>query len=422
MTHANGSKQREAGKTRESLEDYDVERAIRVVQELGEGLIEATKHAKHHFRREWLDQLVARYRERPGKPIVHLSDLPDQVIPTLSADVRKLLRPYWEKLVSGHGSEWGSQHFRCMWDIMRSGRASRWSSLRLWRKFSAMTGLRIDDLEQYVVAIRAANTGTSRVNSRPKLPFNLATPEGARLFGYRGDVAYDTSAFNNKDLDLHKDYRTAILKIIGNVPFTTSRFHDGPVYRTNVDILVTMVTSVGGLDNTQKQKFASNPLPSWLFLAEDNVLTSCQRALWDAEGSPTRDALKLGQSVHVSALTETPIAGCRKTRISAFSAEARELISTWPPLLLVSSSLMLRLLGIVSYLAPLGVEQTSQGKSAVWMLYIYRTKGMRLFEQKVGFLSSEKRQRLHRMNSLHKPKSSPPSFFSKVLITAFPIK
>jgi hypothetical protein len=62
MPDANQCKQEEEGKA--SLEQYDVERAIGIVRELGEGLIAATAHSKHHFRKEWLDQLVERYRRQ----------------------------------------------------------------------------------------------------------------------------------------------------------------------------------------------------------------------------------------------------------------------------------------------------------------------------------------------------------------------
>jgi hypothetical protein len=406
------------GKTTSSPENYNVEDAIRVVQELGSGLIEEAartrQHVKHHFRQEWLDQLIARYRERPGKPIIHLSDLPDQVIPTLSPGVQALLRPYWDKLVIGHGSEWASMHFRCMWDIMKSREASRWSSLLLWRRFSELTGFNLDFLEPYTKAIRASSTGTSRIIEAPKLPFNLATPEGVKLFGYRGDVTHDSSALVNRDQELHNDYKSSILSTIGLVPFTTSVIHKNNVDRTNVGVFVTILTSLGGLDNSQKQKLARNPLPSWIFLTPKEVRISSQRSLWDAEGSPTREALKLGQSVHLPGLEGIIIpSGKRRIKISSLPKKIIDELEAFPPLLLVSSSLVLYSLGIRSHLAPLGLEQTKQGKSAVWMLHVYRTINMRRFEHEIGFLSTEKREKLSRMNSLHHPRSSPPSFFLK---------
>ena len=132
MTDADERKQLEAGKAN-WLEPYNVDDAIAEVQRLAKGLIEATKHSKYHFRAEWVRQLVARYRRLPGKAVIHLDDLGDGVIPTLSTDVRALLLPSWEKLVQSFGAEWGTNHFRCIRDISVGRRNSSWSSLRVWR-------------------------------------------------------------------------------------------------------------------------------------------------------------------------------------------------------------------------------------------------------------------------------------------------
>lgn len=207
---------------------------------------------------------------------------------------------------------------------------------------------------------------------------------------------------------------SAILATIGNVPFTTSIIHDNGVYRTNVGVLVTMITSIGGLDNSQRQKYARNPLPNWLFLTPKETRIACQRSLWDAEGSPTTGSLKLGQSIHFPGLQSIAIpTGKRRIKFSALPVQTQQNLEDSPPLLLVSASLLLYSLGIRSYLAPLGLEQTKQGKSAVWMLHIYRTINMRLFERDIGFLSAEKREKLSRLNSLHRARSSLPFSFPK---------
>ncbi|MBI2649611.1 MAG: hypothetical protein HYW93_08185, partial [Thaumarchaeota archaeon] len=72
LTHENIGKTSEVGKA--ELEHFDVEEAISEVRRLGKGLIEATRHAKRHFREEWLEQLIDRYRQRPGKPVLFFSD------------------------------------------------------------------------------------------------------------------------------------------------------------------------------------------------------------------------------------------------------------------------------------------------------------------------------------------------------------
>jgi hypothetical protein len=216
MSDVNTRKQDEAGKTSQE-QRYDVNQAIGIVQELGEGLMKATmqgKHAKHYFRKEWLEQLIERYRRQPGKPIIHLDDLGDEVIPWLSPESNALLRPCWDAVVQRFGYDLAMAQFRCQRDIVATSKVSRWSKLRNWRQFCEFTGLHVNDLEPYVVALRAG-VGKSRVILNPKLPFNLATPAGAKIIGYRGDATYSTSAFRNLEPVLHEDYKRAITETIG---------------------------------------------------------------------------------------------------------------------------------------------------------------------------------------------------------------
>jgi hypothetical protein len=385
---------------------YDVEDAIGTVLELGNGLIEATEPVKHHFRKAWLDQLVARYRERPGKPFVRLSDLPDQVIPTLSQEVRDTLRPYWEKLVDDYGSEWGSKRFRCILDIIHSGKASRWSSLRLWRKFSEQTGFRVDAIEPYTIAIRAANSGTSRVIMHPRLPFNLATAAGAKIFGYRGDTSYDTSAMNNSDEVVHEDYKRAILATVGRNPFTSSANKE--ITRTNVGVFVTILASIAGLDNTKRQKLACNPVPWWFFQTPEATRASCLRAAFETEGSPTRDGVKLSQGVGWGNVSEQGLPKWpAKIPFEALPTSSKILFLERPPPMLVSAALLLFQVGIKSYVFPNKVSLTKSGVSVYWFLEIYRTVSMRLFERKINFVSEPKRAKLAAYNGMHRPRSSP---------------
>jgi len=396
MSDANLRKPDEAGKA--SLEQYDVDRAISIVRELGEGLIEATKHSKrpskHHFRKEWLDQLIERYRRQPGKPVIHLDDLGDEVIPSLSGDgaAREFLRPYWEGLVKERGSEWCAQKFRCVWDIFSArGDVSRWSKLGNWRKFSELTGLHVNDLEPFVVALRAG-VGHSRVILNPKLPFNLATPAGAKIIGYRGDAAHATSAFVNGDPVLHEDYKEAITETIGSNPFTTTFREDG-VNRSNVGVLVTQLVSLAGLDVDKRQNVARNPFPAWFFIQNDEMVIAGMRACWDAEGSSGKQ-LQLGQSIAIEPLKTTAEIPIARKHLATGKLEPSvvESLKARPPLLLVSASLLLYRLGFVSYMHPQTVWRTKRGGySALWTLCIYGKWSMQRFAQLIDFQRSDHR-------------------------------
>ncbi len=420
MTDANSSKQRdEAGKAvnQPKLEPYDVEDAIAQVQHLAEGLIETTRHAKHRFREEWVKQLLARYRALPGKPIIHLDDLGDGVIPTLSCErVRPILIPHWKKLVAERGHEWSFLHFRCIRDISVNARkVSRWSNLRSWRKFCALTGLQLNALEPYVVAIRVSNVGTSRIITNPKLPFNLATPAGAKMIGYRGDATYDSSSFRNKDPLLHEDYKRSVTEVVGDNPFTTTPREDG-VDRTNVGVFVTMLASIAGLDTSQRQKLARNPCPSWFFVVNDEVVDTGLQALSEAEGSPDKRAVRINQAISFSELEIGDVhpVWSNKSQVSKLPKETLDIVLQQPPPLLSSAALLLYRHDITSHLMPERYSRTQSGYSIYWTLSIYRGDNMRKFRDKIGFITPTKREKLNRAAdkpSKHSKPSSPSSFF-----------
>ena len=419
-TNENDEKQDDrAGKTvyQPQLEPYDIEDAIARVKHLAEGLIEATRHAKHRFREEWVKQLIARYRALPSKPIIHLDDLYDDVIPTLSREhVQPMLVPYWKKLVAERGSEWSFLHFRCMRDIaVEASNVSRWSNLRSWRKFSALTALPINALEPYVVALRVSKVGTSRVITNPKLPFNLATSAGAKMIGYRGDVTYDSSAFRNKDPSLHEDYKHSITDVIGENRFNTIPREDG-VYRTDVGVFVTMLASLAGLDTSQRQKRARNPLPSWFFVVTDDIVDTGLQALSEAEGSPESRSVRINQAISFDELdtADTHPVWPSKNQVSKLPKTTLETVLQNPPPLLSSAALLLHRYAIVSHLMPERFSRTQSGYSIYWTLSIYRGDNMRKFRDKIGFITPTKREKLDRAANKplkHSKPSSRSSFF-----------
>jgi hypothetical protein len=289
--------------------------------------------------------------------------------------------------------------------MMKSHKVSRWSTIRLLKDFCFLTGLEVDSLEPYVIAMKSARTGTARVVNHPRVPFNLNSKEGAKILGYRGDAHYQTSAIHNLDRGIHEDYKRAVLATVGDVPFTeTLRPSDG-FLRTNVGILVTMLTTVAGMDNEVRQKLARNPAPSWFFLSGNQVRTNYLRCLFETEGSPTREALKLSQATwvedpHDPLIRKWP----QKVSFSKLSENTKRVVLQRPPLLLVSASLLLHMIGIKSYLSPSRLASTKSGCSAYWLLQIYRTVNMRKFEKLIGFVSANKRTKLAHYNQLHRPR------------------
>jgi hypothetical protein len=76
----------------ETLENFNVEKAITSTLAVGRELCEDTDSAIHRFEMSWVEQLVERYRANPGRPIVHLSDLLDSTMVCIDKRASTILR------------------------------------------------------------------------------------------------------------------------------------------------------------------------------------------------------------------------------------------------------------------------------------------------------------------------------------------
>jgi hypothetical protein len=180
------------------LEQYDVEDTIRVVRELGTRLVEASMRAKHRFSEKWVEQLVQRYRGRPGKPVVHLNDLIGSVMPVLGPVARRLLAGVQRRFTATPMSISERQRFQNISKFV-SGESGNPAKLRTWRGYADLTGLDINALEPHVVRLSISNGRVTRKVDAPRLPFRLATVAGAKVLGYWFDSDYKTAAFTNAD-------------------------------------------------------------------------------------------------------------------------------------------------------------------------------------------------------------------------------
>ncbi len=382
MTDANIGKTSEAGKA--ELEHFDVEEAIKEVRRLGRGLIEATRHAKHHFREEWLKQVIQRYRQRPGRPVIHLDDLSDTVMPILRPTAAKVVAGHCNQLFETESSEWIDRHYG---NIVRlaKGQSANPAKLRTWRKFSEITGFQINTLEPHMASFRISEGKYTRTIVNPRLPFNLATVAGAKIVGYRGDAAYRSSAFTNKNPILHKDYREAIKEVVGKISFSETRvrgtgFTRDFYIRTNVGRFITTLATVAGLDNTKEQKIANNPAPLWFHACPEEIVTSYLGSVWDAEGSVNFRDIKLRQAVALDHLdTHKKVPYSPGIPVSKLERCPRNQVDGKPPLLLTSSAILLFKLGIASHVVPTHVSRTKSDISAYWQLRISRDRYARIF-------------------------------------------
>ena len=382
------------------LENYSVEQAIARVRKLGNQLVAATEHTKHHFRSEWVEGLVNRYSYRPGKPIVHLDDLSDTVMPILDDEARGLVRESLNAWVRQQGISRARPEFGNIATYAMT-LDYRPAKLRKWRRFSELTGFQVNSLERHVTSLRNSGGARTGVVDHPRLPMNLATPWGAKLIGYRLDANYRTSAFTNKNPVLHEDYRRAVSEVVGNIQIRKTKikgssFTPGIYLRTNVGNLVTMLMTVAGLDNTRDQRKANNPVPLWLFLCSTDIIAAFLAALWDAEGSVHKRDLKLRQAVELLRLKS----GMHipywpdSVHLKELDASTYDQVLEHPPRILTSTALLLAGLGIACHVTPERLSDTRNGISAYWQLRIMRNDSVRTFYELVRLLSLHKERRL----------------------------
>jgi hypothetical protein len=126
------------------FENYSVEQ-VEWVRKLGNQLVAATENAKHHFRSEWVEDRVKQYSSKPGKPIVHLDDLSDTVMPILDNEARGLITVPLSIWVKRQDIARAQGTFGNVASYARDT-GYKPAKLRAWRGFSASTGFRVNAL------------------------------------------------------------------------------------------------------------------------------------------------------------------------------------------------------------------------------------------------------------------------------------
>jgi len=306
---------------------------------------------------------------------------------------------FWNRLVHQPPKQRPWERLRGIRDYAY-GHPSRLPRLSTWKLFGKLAGFDIDDLERHVTMLRTSSGRYTRTVEQVNLPFSLSTIPGARLIGYQGDANSRNAAFSNRDPVLHADYADCVRRVVGEITIRNTNLHRGgfgagDYARTNVGELVTILVGVTGFDNSLDQKLANNPLPLWLNVSTDSLIAACLSALWDAEGSVNFRDLKLGQAVPLPPQLSKYLPNWpENVPFRQVPVEIQTTISRGPPLLLVSSALFLRRLGIPSHLTPTKASMTSTGPTAYWLLRIHQDESIRTFRRRIGLMSPSKRKSL----------------------------
>ena len=408
MSYNDDAKKSEEGKT-SSKASYNIDRAISKVRSLGQAQIATQSRRLHQFRPERIDQLEARYRSNPGKPVIHLSDLPIGTAIRVNEDGLAILRDLWD-LTKMKYSQPSVRRLLGLENIYGCAvkRYYSYVTLESLQRAKKHVGLDIDSLEPYVTHVKCHKNNWPK-EIEPRLPFNFMSEEGAVILGYYTDSRHGNCSFANKNMELHGLMRRAVERTVGRMQANTTVYQN--ITETNWSYFLRTLVGITGIDTSLRQKVANNPVPPWVFVAPRTVASAYLRALWTAEGTP--EWMRLVQSVVVPSLEPYRGLIARKDAVTPYNSlpdEAKRIVNQNPSMLLTSAAILQRSFGIDATLKPSVVYVDFRKEITVlWTTELTSTPEIAKFSSLINFDSTEKKQLLQ--NRIHS-KSSPPSFFS----------
>ena len=402
-------------------EVYDVEEAICQVRNLGHAQALTQSRRLHQYRLEWIDQLEARYRGNPGKPLIHLSDLPRKTAIRVSEDGLALLRELWETIKRMHGTRAAKKLGLENIYSCAIARYYAYITLESLRRAEENVNWNIDQLEPYVMQIKCHKNNWPK-EIEPNLPFDFLNEDGAAILAYYTDSKHANCVFTNKDMELHELVKGAVERVVGRMRVKTSVYEG--ITETNWSLLLPTLVAIAGVNTKPRQKIANNPAPLWLFTAPKNVVSAYLRALWTAEGMAR--FMRCVQTVVVPQLEPYRHIIATKPAVTPYNrlpTEAKETIYQHPSFLLASAVLLQRSFGIDATLKPsVAYSDYRKELTVLWTTEITSITEINKFSKLIDFDGTAKhlllRQRIHES-------SSPSPFYSKKvakeLISLYPI-
>jgi len=371
-------------------------KTLKKVIELGKDLIRNTKNHKYHFRRSWLYDLLEYYSQRPGKPLIHLEDLPDKVCISFTEEGKKEISRKLYKIIVNRNKRELMRIFGSGLFYYLSGRTKSVSIAHL-RKIIERLELSFNDLEKYVVTLKpSSNSKIIKIN---KMPINMLSKDGAIILGSFPDIGVHRYVLSCKDVELIDEFRKASHNLLGNFKDHQPQLNNGMTryYATN---LLRDVCNTAGYDTDIKQVITNNPLPLWVFSSPAHFLSLCLRKMWDTDGTIGKKdkKLKFSQTVVTDfGLFTNSIksSGERDTSFRDLHREIKIILLDNPPRLIVTMQLALKMMGIESRIYP---ERAYITKDKIchceWSLRITSYKNIQNFTKKVGFGLGRKKRNL----------------------------
>lgn len=351
-----------------------IEDSIETVRELADSLIKISKirKIKYPFREIYLKKLIDRYETVDSRYEIHLFDLTDDTI----VDFNKIPNEKLCRLI---------------------GRKGNGFEIKTLRKIKNLL-VNLDELEKNVICIRTRGSKPFRING---LPIRLNEDNWAYVYGSLPDAGI-------RRFDFYSENKPSLIEIkkrLSDLGCQYSEFHN----RIVANKMFTRILSLSGIDINRRQNKGNNALPPWIFAYTSNKFKEILvTKFFESEGYLSKDSsqaaitqtnnIQLIESdfIKIKDISKEYIIKASGTKImkvnyNKLSDDMKATVMNNPCLILISLQLLLKKLGINSFINPeyLYID-SGNDTNIMWNLRIFGSDLNRFVEICSHYVNSDK--------------------------------
>lgn len=397
------------------IEEVSIDKTVQIAKKLANELIEISriKKQKHPFKKEYLNKLIKRWKTNPGKHIIHLLDLPDYFTIKFSDNGKKEIKriyDYFRIFGLSRLSRKYKINLYLIHELLITKRSS-YLSVKSIKKLVHLISkfnpdfFEINKFEKEIIEIRPGKRAKS-LKLENGLPIKLNDNKWASIFG----IIFDSylKKFNFATID--RMFIKEINQNLNQIGVCSFIINEKSIYKTGGQSIIGNLISLAGVSIDKNQLSSDNSLPKWVFSCTSEKFQKILLSkIIDTEGCAPdkRGMVRIAQSIKLDLSFDELNLVLSKSKkymikpsevvshITSFSKlpkESQDKFLSNPPLILISTQLLLRKYKINSQLYPLDVSFSVKGMPAArWHLIIqgYTSIG-KLYELCNKFLTMKK--------------------------------
>ncbi|MFC1691352.1 hypothetical protein ACFL0W_04175 [Nanoarchaeota archaeon] len=401
--------------------------AIDLINELTEELIDISqlKREKYPFRKEYSDKLINKIKAKTGKSLISLEDLSGPWILKFNETGCKILTNLMMFIKEKYGIDRtlrkdGVNFYLINDSIIKGNCSLTVDTIRKYFKFLQKQKINISGMND--IHKRAIQIKTS-IKSKPikinGLPINMKDEKWALIFGIILDTHLRKFEFVAEDRDFAQQVRLSFREV-GIEPYFQNK---GNLTKIKGHSIISHLINFGGIETNKKQLIANNHLPSWMFLCSKKYHGILLSKFIDTEGyvPKGKNGVRIAQSSFIEineperqfVLTNSKTNFIKPVNVASQSIVfsklnkiLKEKVLSNPPLILVSSQLLLRKYKINSTVYPIHLYISSNNiASAGWHLAIFGFNNLKNLNDLCGKYLSIKYKKDALKNILEQQKS-----------------